>query len=328
MVLGIAPTADAAQRYATPAGSGIACTQQSPCSLNAAIEKAEANDEVIVGGGQYTPSSGAILPFTAEGAWVHGDFGGPPPTISAAFSASALLITAPKSRLSYVDVRNTATGAAGVYCGLEGTVERVRATVEGTASAATVQNFDCNVRDSLLRASGIGSTGLRSTCETTTLHARNVTAIATGENSVGIHTANSNFMLLPPTKTCGLDLRNAIASGGEADLRTSGYTYGVANIDVSNSSFATAKPGASSTIGGPSNQTAAPLFVNPAAGDYREAPGSPTIDAGAVDPLLGPVDLDGNPRTVGAAPDIGAFEFVPPAAAGRPGAAGGADPAR
>jgi len=310
-LLACAAAAQAGQRYATPTGSGIACTQQSPCSLNAALEKAEANDEVIVGGGQYTLPSTAAVPFGAEGAWVHGDFGGPPPTIAAAISGPTLAVTAPKSRLSYVDVRNTATGATGFYCGIEGTVERARATAVGTGSVGGVQLYSCSVRDSLILATGKGATAIYGSCETTTLHTRNVTAIATGENSAGVRVHNTNIMFLPPTKTCSLDLRNGIASGAESDLQTSGSPYGIANIDVSNSNFVTTKP-ASGSIGGPSNQTASPLFVNAAAGDYREAPGSPTIDAGAVDPLLGPVDLDGNPRTVGPAPDIGAFEYVPP----------------
>ena len=60
------------------------------------------------------------------------------------------------------------------------------------------------------------------------------------------------------------------------------------------------------------------MFVDPANGDYREAAGSPTIDAGVTD-RSAPLDLDGNARTLGAAPDIGAFEFVPAAvAAGDP----------
>ena len=65
-------------------------------------------------------------------------------------------------------------------------------------------------------------------------------------------------------------------------------------------------------IDGGGNQSAAPLFVNTEAGDFREAAGSPTIDAGLADEL-GPLDLAGNPRVLGSAPDIGAYEFVPPA---------------
>ncbi|MCB0035220.1 MAG: hypothetical protein KDE51_14410, partial [Anaerolineales bacterium] len=49
-----------------------------------------------------------------------------------------------------------------------------------------------------------------------------------------------------------------------------------------------------------------PLFVDPAAGNYRLQAGSPAIDA-AVD-LGVPFDLDGRPRPLGNAPDMGAYE--------------------
>src|SRR5262249_55412407 len=69
---------------------------------------------------------------------------------------------------------------------------------------------------------------------------------------------------------------------------------------------------------GPGNQTAPPAFVDRAAGDFREAAGSPTIDAGASDPLDGELDFAGNPRVLGPAPDIGAYEFPPPKAPSTP----------
>lgn len=60
-----------------------------------------------------------------------------------------------------------------------------------------------------------------------------------------------------------------------------------------------------------------PLFVNPAAQDYRLQPGSPCIDAGGDLGALIPLDMDdlrrpleGN-RDGDAAPDMGAFEFNP-----------------
>ncbi|MBN9622142.1 MAG: hypothetical protein J0H06_04165 [Actinobacteria bacterium] len=68
--------------------------------------------------------------------------------------------------------------------------------------------------------------------------------------------------------------------------------------------------------------TAAPKFVDPATGNYHEAIGSPTIDAGIDNPFNGATDLEGNTRSLPghlncsppnppAVVDIGAFELVP-----------------
>ena len=62
----------------------------------------------------------------------------------------------------------------------------------------------------------------------------------------------------------------------------------------------------------PDNNTALPVFVNATTGDFRQqATSAATIDEGSgAASMLGTVDLDGDPRTLGAAPDIGADEFA------------------
>jgi hypothetical protein len=59
---------------------------------------------------------------------------------------------------------------------------------------------------------------------------------------------------------------------------------------------------------GGANIAGNPLFVAAALGDYRQAAGSPTIDAGVADALLGATDVAGCPRPLGSAPDIGGYE--------------------
>ncbi len=134
-----------------------------------------------------------------------------------------------------------------------------------------------------------------------------MTAIATGPSSRGVAVSCPGCL---PFETGTIDLTNTIARGVETDLRASSGSS--TKIVVESSNFETSKGTAESIVDKGGNQTTPPLFVDAANGDYREAAGSPTIDAGVTDPANGPLDLEGNPRTVGAATDIGAYEFVPP----------------
>jgi hypothetical protein len=308
-VLAAGPESRAAQRYAAPAGSGTECTQAKPCLLKDAVGKASAGDEVIVTPGAYTLGAPANLPPEASNVQVHGETGGPRPTITGSFPGPVIGVAVAGGQASYLDVSNSSAGANGIVCSATGRVDRVRATVEGTSAAAVLATFNCAVRDSVLRASGPNSSGLLSEgfgLDSTAV-ARNLTAIATGPESVGILSQYAEIAL---SNTHTLDLRNAIASGDGFDLRASQLAMGSGKTVVSNSNFDTAKATApSSIVDGGGNQMAPPSFVNAAADDYREAAGSPTIDAGVAD-QIGTLDFDGNARTLGAAPDIGAFEFV------------------
>lgn len=66
-------------------------------------------------------------------------------------------------------------------------------------------------------------------------------------------------------------------------------------------------------LAGEGNISADPLFLDPTAGDYHLQPGSPCIDVGNdLAPGLTDTDKDGNPRIVGAAVDMGAYEYQAP----------------
>jgi hypothetical protein len=323
--LACASTAQAEQRYAAPEGKGgEPCAQAAPCSLKDAVTKAETGDEIIIGTGTYSLGEGGL--FNSAGDLnVHGDPSGPMPKIVATTMSPPLFLPEPGNRVSYLEVVNTHDiYAGGIFCTPKGRVERVRVTVSGVNAVGINLASDCVLRDTIARADGESAVAILGYGVKTTGVARNVTAIATGPGSVGIRSSYNDFSE-PGTYT--LDLKNVIAGGETADIQATKQGYsasaGPGNVVVSNSNFdVTGVEGVfgSATIadlGG--NQTAAPLFVDAANGDYREAAGSPTIDGGVAD-QIGALDLAGNARVLGAAPDIGAFEFpspLPPAAAGQ-----------
>jgi hypothetical protein len=315
-VLAATSSAQAAQRYAAPAGFGTECSQAQPCSLEEAVTKAKSNDEVIVNPGQYLVAASLEVPPTSSNVYVHGDPGGAVPTIDAKVAGAPIALYSEGGRLGYLDITNSSGFANAAICPTGGRVERIRATVSGEGATGIILASNCTVGDSVIRADGSFSAALfaqPSISGNTGGVVRNVTAIATGSESIGVGAAADEFFS-PGSYT--LDMRNVIADGGQSDLKANQSLDGPGKIVASNSNFDTVKQqGTGMVIDAGGNQTAAPIFVNAAGGDYREAAGSPTIDAGSTD-RIGALDLAGNPRTLGSAPDIGAFEFVPPAAGG------------
>lgn len=302
-----ASTAQAVPRYASPGGSGIACTQAAPCKLPEAVEKAKAGEEVIVGPGAYPLEAELAVPASV---YVHGELSQPRPKISATLANAVVRTGFGGAHLEYLEVTNTVGSARGIDCGAGAEVGGVFVSVNGNSAIGVQQEGDCMVRDSVLRASGMGSAAVLGIeiAGVSTGPIRNLTAIAVGPQSIGVRATGGTFM--PSSHT--IDVKNVVASGEKADLAaTDGGAGGTGTIRVSNSNFdSTSGTPSSKVIDESGNQTAAPVFVNAAAGDYREAAGSPTIDAGSTD-QIGTLDADGNPRVVGSAPDIGAFEFVP-----------------
>jgi hypothetical protein len=89
------------------------------------------------------------------------------------------------------------------------------------------------------------------------------------------------------------------------------------SVNLFNNDFSDFHSKCENTIGCTSNVTSAdnidadPLFINAIAGNVGISSGSPVIDAGdPAAPDLPVTDFLGNPRIIGAAPDIGAIEFT------------------
>jgi hypothetical protein len=303
-----APLAGAAQRYAAPdpIGSGTACSQAAPCSLEQAITKAATNDEVIVTTGAYSVSKPLFPPELSTNVNIHGDTSAPMPKITGSTGGGVPVGMSAGGRLSYMEITNPGAVSNTAVCSLGGLIERVRLLGSGEGAAGLTMIGNCTARDSVVRVDGEASIAVIAygySPATAMGTARNLTAIATGPKSAGIVAWYTGITLGSYT----LDLKNSIASGEGSDLVSRASPEGPANIVVSNSNFDVTTPEGTGTIGGGSNQTTPPVFVDAANGDYREAPGSPTIDAGVAD-QIGTLDLEGNLRNQGPAPDIGAFE--------------------
>jgi hypothetical protein len=323
-LLSSAGVAQAAQRFASPTGSGEACSSGAPCSLPTAVEKAGFGDEVIVGSGTYSVTSRIATVFDLDSEqgphlYIHGDFAGPMPKIVASgVEAEPAIGTNGGDSVAYLEISATGPYATGLECsGAE--VDRVVVTADGTSDtpAGGINAYaGCTIRDSLVEAAGseAGGINVAGLAGNGTVLLRNVTVEASGQGSIGVASSFPGNLFESGSITA--DLANVIANGGQYDLRASEGPEGPGKIVVSHSNFDSAKgEGAATITNAGGNQTAPPLFSDAASGDFREAAGSPTIDAGTTD-QIGLLDLAGNPRSLGSAPDIGAYELVPPPGGG------------
>jgi hypothetical protein len=304
----LAPAAYAGQRYAAPTGTGTECTQEKPCELAEAVGGAKAGDEVIITSGTYEAKSPIFAPPVTN-VQIHGDPSGPKPKINAAFVGPVFSLNQTGDSLTYVDIENSANNGTGAIC-FGARLERISARIVGASATGAYALPECVIRNSLFRVEGGGSIGIRGVGLTPPASAalQNVTAIASGSASTGVSAEYNE----PVEGSYTLDLLNSIAQGGEQDLKAIAGTKGDGNIAVSHSNFDTSKAeGEAKVIDGGGNQTTQPLFVDAENRNYHEAAGSPTIDAGIAGEL-GPFDLDGNPRILGSAPDMGAFETSNP----------------
>jgi hypothetical protein len=195
-----------------------------------------------------------------------------------------------------------------------GVVARVAAYSPTAAAIRAKSNTGSLViRNSVAHtASGYQALVLTDDAPQGTIDIANVTAIGTGAGSAGIEQGSGAVVTIV----------NTVARGASNDFRVNGA---VPAASVRYSNFRPASSTGVTALEG--NQSGDPLFVNAAGGDFQQSDGSPTIDAGTVTLVpIGSVDLAGNLRVFGPAPDIGAFEHgsvpAPPGGGGH-GSGGG-----
>jgi len=317
----ITPTASAAaQRYASPTGTGTDCTAAKPCSIINAVENASTGDEVIVKPGDYPLTETLFPPAQTT---IHGVAGQPRPRLLFGPQGQREVYLQHGATLRYVEVHQAAAMRA-LYASAS-TVDQVIAT--GTEPGWQTAEIDGGtISNSIVVASGTNARAIQTSAygfsSNSSSAYRNVTAIATGSGGVAIEAEAST------TATATAQLVNVIARSpsGLSLLASTDSSGAQAKITYTHTNYGSADHVGSQTqlVSGGSNPQEDPAFVNAAAGDFRQAPGAYTIDAGLDDPINGAVDADGDPRRIGTT-DIGADEFVvaPVAATGTAGAVTG-----
>jgi hypothetical protein len=324
LALALPAAAPAAVRYAAPGGTGPSgpggCPDTNPCSLPLAVAGTAPTDvvngdEVVVTAGPYTESAQI---FAFDNITVHGEAGQPRPVINS--NVATAFGTNVGATFRRLQVEHT--GANNAILVFPGTLDDVVVHTTGVSASACTVNGNSTIRNSSCWTSGSSGVGmlLGNGASSETIVVRNVTAVATGAtNTDAIRAANSSGV------TTTVNATNVIAqatadppeSSVISDIEASAIGAGsVVNVNLDHSNYEDVFPqgssGGSATITSNAtngNQGAVPLLADPATGDFHQLLGSPTIDAGVVDPANGTTDLDGQPRQIGTSTDIGVDEF-------------------
>lgn len=302
--------------HVAPGGSGGACTVASPCNIVEALNKlAKPGDVVQAAGnqGSYGLPNNPTMANVVVGQEVtlEGEPGGPMPVLYTEANGLAVQLE-PAARLIDFAVHDERANATAVFGASQVTLERD--LVSANNGAACIATFGSSVIDSACSGSaGIYDSIGASFLVTTNL--RNDTFYGTSVG--GLFASNGGSFVTEAVNTIFLSPGPDIVADN----------LGSATVEVATTHSSYAKPseenGATITPEGTQgNQVAAPLLVNPAAGDLHELAASPTVDAALPSPANGLLDLDGNARALpssitcagasAALPDIGAYEYAPP----------------
>ncbi|UJA20043.1 hypothetical protein HJD18_07300 [Thermoleophilia bacterium SCSIO 60948] len=313
--------------YASPNGSGADCTEQSPCDIRTAVDSAGFEEDVKLFPGSYELGSQSLaIDNQNDVSPVDPDASFGPPILRSSAPGFAVQVVGDDSSLRDAVIVSASTQASLLLTG-SGTprAERVAAINQGSFDTNTQQETGngCNLQSGVLRDSlcwgngtspsgfsdGIEISGYSSTLGGTL---RNVTAYSDQGSGIYLGAFGSDGSTV-------LDARNVIFQGGgsESDIQVFGDSGSTVEADIDYSNFDSVLDLAADSevpaAGSASNQLAPPVFSEPANGDFRQAAGSPTIDAGTgAASELGMLDLDRHDRIQGQAIDIGAYETAGP----------------
>ncbi|HEY5977501.1 MAG TPA: hypothetical protein VIT85_06555 [Solirubrobacterales bacterium] len=333
------PTAASAAEilYTTPGGGPTAdCAADDPCDLETAVAEAEDGDSVSVGPGEYGPADLPVGPLQISKEIDLGGTIGSRPLIR---TTSTSFVQVTPSAGPGTRIHDLAFAGAGPLLIERGTAERVFVSYSSEDEVieepgacfirlgsgyetATIRDSVCwsNESEGPSTADAVRiSVADEGPEKVVTL--RNVTAIAAGRGGDGLEAfAGGDAKLLVDAKNLISRAANGFDIAADVQdvkvfprvlVRTAGSNYATVQ-EINNEIDVT-------DAGTEGNSTAAPLFVDAPTGDFHEAAGSPTLDAGVDDPLDGGVDIDGASRAQPSClgphakplPDAGAYERPP-----------------
>jgi hypothetical protein len=300
----LSPTAaSAATRYADPASADTTgtCAAASPCRIDRAVAVAQAGETVVVKSGTYTVNYSVVAGAAID---VRGESGKPRPSVIGT-GGSATIDMSYGGTLS--DLYVSASGNLTYAVSVEGAVvDRVEAEAFGSANGAVELRPHASgvvLRNSVARGAGTSSDAIQ--VKDNGLIG-NATVIGTTAVSAGGRGVSVKASLATTT------LKNSIFRG-PTDIEVKNTAT---HPQVSYSIYRAANSDTARIVAGTGNKDAVPLFSNEAGGDFSQADGSPSLDAGGADALAGTYDFAGRARTYGAAIDMGAHESQPSSGGG------------
>jgi hypothetical protein len=298
-------------RYASPTGTTdpSTCPESAPCELANALGFAQDGDEVIVLPGDYVNAGGGGYSIDSS-LYVHSRPGEPVPRIHGGSSSVAIIVrdASTVQRLRLLGQSQSGLRIEGPWAN-GSLIEQVVAESENYYACDLQDTGDVTLRSTACLSEGDGYTALNiaNDRQDGTVTLRNVTARSTGVGSSGILAQTAGT---PEAPQLVVDARNVVADGPAADVAgdAQGAPASSVTVNLTSSNYASEEElnGAQITDPGTNgNQTAAPLL---APDGYHQLIGSPTINGGKTDSLIGTLDVDGEARVSGSAPDIGADE--------------------
>jgi hypothetical protein len=229
------------------------------------------------------------------------------------------------STIRHLRIENVGSGSAlFIFGGSSGTpvsVDDVEAVAGSGSSSLAIMAYsqtgvtsEATIRNTVAYAPSSGPNG-PAISSALNLTMRNATVVAPAQNGIALSQGpmcNDGLGCYGNTST---QVFNSILAGGPGgvDVRTNSSTngcgtcFGNVALDYSNFDSVVSCVGCSvSQAGSAHNQSAVPLLAG--GRDFRQQAASPTVDAGVDAVANGSTDPDGNPRKLGAATDIGAYE--------------------